>query len=89
MASALSFVIALLLFAGLNAAHGQASVVDPALLNGWIRIGESVEIPWQMRVDTLSVTMMLFVSFVGTLIHIYAVGYMHGDPRFSALLRLH
>ena len=83
LASTLSFVIALLLYAGLNAAHGQASVVDPALLNGWIRIGDSVEIPWQMRVDTLSVTMMLFVSFVGTLIHIYAVGYMHGDPRFS------
>jgi NADH:ubiquinone oxidoreductase subunit 5 (subunit L)/multisubunit Na+/H+ antiporter MnhA subunit len=35
-----------------------------------------------MRVDTLSVTMMLFVSFVGTLIHIYAAGYMHGDERF-------
>ena len=58
-------------------------VIDPALLDGWIRIGDSVNIPWQMRVDTLSVTMMLFVSFVGTLIHIYAAGYMHGDPRFS------
>ena len=83
LASALSFVIALALYAGLNAAHGQASVVDPPLLDGWIRIGDSVAIPWQMRVDTLSVTMMLFVSFVGTLIHVYAVGYMHGDPRYA------
>jgi len=82
LASALTFVIALLLFSFLGYSHGQPAIVDPPFLNGWIRIGEHVEIPWQMRVDTLSVTMMLFVSFVGTLIHIYASGYMHGDPRF-------
>jgi len=34
-------------------------------------------------VDTLSVTMMLVVSGVGTLIHIYAIGYMHEDVRFK------
>jgi NADH-quinone oxidoreductase subunit L len=34
-----------------------------------------------MRVDTLSVTMMLVVTGVGSLIHMYAIGYMHGDPR--------
>ncbi len=33
--------------------------------------------------DTLSVTMMLVVSGVGTLIHIYAIGYMHEDVRFK------
>jgi NADH-quinone oxidoreductase subunit L len=81
-ASALTFVIALLLFSFLGASHGQPAIVDPPILDGWIRMGEHIEIPWQMRVDTLSVTMMLFVSFVGTLIHIYASGYMHGDPRF-------
>ena len=27
--------------------------------------------------------MILFVTGVGTLIHLYAIGYMHGDPRFS------
>jgi NADH-quinone oxidoreductase subunit L len=82
VASSLTFVVALFLFAYLSSSHGQGLVVDPPFFDGWIRIGESVEIPWQMRVDTLSVTMMLFVSFVGTLIHIYASGYMHGDPRF-------
>jgi NADH:ubiquinone oxidoreductase subunit 5 (subunit L)/multisubunit Na+/H+ antiporter MnhA subunit len=81
-ASALTFVIALLLFSFLGYSHGQPAIVDPPFLDGWIRMGEHIEIPWQMRVDTLSVTMMLFVSFVGTLIHIYAAGYMHGDPRF-------
>ena len=27
--------------------------------------------------------MILFVTGVGTLIHLYSIGYMHGDPRFS------
>jgi len=83
VASALTFVVAFLLFSYLTNNHNEAVIVNPAFLDGWIRIGNSVEIPWQMRVDTLSVTMMMFVSFVATLIHIYAGGYMHGDPRFT------
>ncbi len=91
VASALTFVVALLLFSFLNYNHGMGVIVDPPIFDGWIRIGDSVEIPWQMRVDTLSVTMMMFVSFVATLIHIYASGYMHGDsrfPRFFAYLNM-
>ena len=48
----------------------------------WIHIG-SLQLDWTFRVDTLSVTMMLVVSGVGTLIHIYAIGYMHEDVRFK------
>jgi NADH-quinone oxidoreductase subunit L len=48
----------------------------------WIHIG-TLQIDWAFRVDTLSVTMMLVVSGVGTLIHIYAIGYMHEDVRFK------
>jgi NADH-quinone oxidoreductase subunit L len=33
--------------------------------------------------DPLSVTMILFVTGIATLIHLYAIGYMHGDERFS------
>ena len=33
--------------------------------------------------DPLSITMCLFVTGIGALIHLYAVGYMHGDPKFS------
>ncbi len=84
VAAALTFVVALLLLIYLRGSHYEAVVIDPPLLDGWIRLGETtVNIPWQMRVDTLSVTMMLFVSFVGTMIHIYAAGYMHGDERFA------
>ncbi|HUF38409.1 MAG TPA: NADH-quinone oxidoreductase subunit L [Anaerolineales bacterium] len=59
--------------------HPEGAVVS---LGEWIRIG-ALEIPWAFRVDTLSVTMALVVTGVGTLIHIYAIGYMHGDPGFA------
>jgi NADH-quinone oxidoreductase subunit L len=61
------------------AAHHEAVIVPIA---DWISIG-NLSIPWAFRVDTLSVTMMLVVSGVGTLIHIYAAGYMHFDVRYK------
>jgi len=82
-ASSGAFIVSVLMWAGLAANDWQAVVVNPPLLDSWIRIPSAgVEIPWQFRVDSLSVTMMLVVSGVGTLIHLYAVGYMHGDSRF-------
>ena len=42
-------------------------------------IGGKLEIQW----DALAVLMTLVVTGVGTLIHIFAIGYMHGDERFS------
>ena len=81
-ASGLAFLVAVLLFVYLSGSHYEAAIINPPLLDGWIRL-PGVEIPWQMRVDTLSVTMMLVVTGVGSLIHLYAVGYMHGDERFS------
>jgi NADH-quinone oxidoreductase subunit L len=51
------------------------------LLWKWLKIG-ALEIPIALKVDALSTTMILVVTGVGTLIHIYAIGYMYGDPRF-------
>lgn len=83
VASGSAFVVALLLMVMLARSGYEAVVVNPPILTGWITIpSAALEIPWQFRVDTLSVTMMLVVTGVGTLIHIYAVGYMHGDARF-------
>jgi NADH-quinone oxidoreductase subunit L len=85
VASALSFVVAALLFIYLVNSNFEPLIINPPLLDSWIRIDSiGLDITWQTRVDTLSVAMMLFVTFVGTLIHIYAAGYMHGDPRFSS-----
>ncbi len=48
----------------------------------WIQAG-SFKVDFRFLVDPLSSTMILFVTGVGTLIHIYSIGYMHGDERFS------
>ncbi|MCY4073090.1 MAG: proton-conducting transporter membrane subunit [Chloroflexi bacterium] len=91
-ASIFAFIISLLLLTYITGTDGSAAVVNPPLVDGWLRI-ESIglEIPWQLRVDSLSVTMMLVVTGVGSLIHLYARGYMHGDklyPRFFAYLNM-
>ena len=39
-------------------------------------------VPLGVAIDSLSVIMFLMVTFVATLIHIYSIGYMHGDPRY-------
>ncbi|MBN1562895.1 MAG: NADH-quinone oxidoreductase subunit L [Anaerolineae bacterium] len=82
-ASAAAFLIAVILWiAQVNTGYVPA-VIDMPVLGDWINITSAgLRIPWEFRVDSLSVTMMLVVSGVGTLIHIYAVGYMHGDSRF-------
>ena len=79
LSSGSAFAVSALLAWSLSAAHGEAVVVPFA---EWIHIG-SLQLDWAFRVDTLSVTMMLAVSGVGTLIHIYAIGYMHEDVRFK------
>lgn len=71
-----SFFVSVLLALALLKDHAGAQV--PFLQ--WISIG-SFNLNWVFRVDTLSVTMMLVVSGVGLLIHIYSIGYMHEDVR--------
>ncbi|MDH5507097.1 MAG: NADH-quinone oxidoreductase subunit L [Anaerolineae bacterium] len=78
LASGGAFVVAVLLALSLQGHHEAVTVY----LADWITIG-SFSLPWAFRVDTLSVTMMLVVSGIGTLIHIYAAGYMHYDVRYK------
>jgi NADH-quinone oxidoreductase subunit L len=77
-ASTGALVISIMQFLALRT-HPEGAVVNVA---EWIGIG-SLSVPWAFRVDTLSVTMMLVVSGVGTLIHIYAAGYMYYDVRYK------
>jgi NADH-quinone oxidoreductase subunit L len=84
LAAGASFAVAAVMALAATSFDYQAVVVNPPILDAWIQVpAAALEIPWQLRVDTLSLTMMLVVTGVGTLIHIYAVGYMHGDPRFG------
>jgi len=78
LAAGLAFVVSVLQAVYLFG-HPEGTVVP---LFTWIHIGD-LQIDWAFRVDTLSTTMMLVVSGVGTLIHIYAIGYMHEDVRIQ------
>ncbi len=74
----LAFVVSLTqLFALVE--HPEGAVVP---LTRWIEVG-GFEIDWSMQIDTLSVSMMLMVTGVSALIHLYATGYMHEDVRLN------
>ena len=56
----------------------------------WINSG-TLNVNWSIRVDTLTVVMLVVVTSVSSLVHIYSIGYMHSDPhrpRFFAYLSL-
>ncbi|KAF0110035.1 MAG: NADH-quinone oxidoreductase subunit L [Chloroflexi bacterium] len=78
LATGLAFVVSILLAVSLSS-HPEAVTIP---LGDWITIG-TLTVRWAFRVDTLSVVMMLVVSGVGTLIHIYSIGYMHNDVRHN------
>jgi len=43
----------------------------------------SLRVEFGLQIDELTAVMLMVVTLVGTLIHIYAIGYMHGDSRFQ------
>lgn len=47
----------------------------------WITVG-NLSVPFEVRVDALSMTMVLIITGIGSLIHIYATGYMAEEPDF-------
>ncbi|WP_298352785.1 NADH-quinone oxidoreductase subunit L [Rhodoblastus sp.] len=70
---------------GLNGGSFSA----PVLAN-WMTSG-ALQVDWALRVDTLTAVMLVVVTTVSALVHLYSVGYMHEDPsrsRFFAFLSL-
>ncbi len=56
----------------------------------WINV-EFFEVSWGLQIDSLSLVMMVVVTLISFLVHVYSVGYMKGDPglsRFMAYLSL-
>ena len=69
------------------ALNGNARTVD---LFTWINSG-AFEVSWALKVDTLTVVMMIVVTVVSSMVHVYSIGYMHHDrhvPRFMSYLSL-
>jgi NADH-quinone oxidoreductase subunit L len=59
-------------------------------LFSWLTVG-NLNVSFAYQVDQLSLVMSLIVTGVGFLIHVYSIGYMHGDKsfwRFFAYLNL-
>ncbi len=59
----------------------------PTTVMRWLTISD-LEIPIEFRVDGLTTMMLSMVTFVSTLVAVFAAGYMAGDPALSAVLRL-
>jgi len=64
-----------------NAGAGGTGIAQSVYT--WIEVG-NLKVELAFRLDTLSAVMILIVTFVGTLIHIYSTGYMAKDPRYAA-----
>ncbi|CCG09331.1 NADH-quinone oxidoreductase subunit L [Pararhodospirillum photometricum] len=66
---------------------GEATTVT---LFTWVASGDLV-FDWALRIDPLSTVMLMTVTTVSFLVHVYSIGYMHHDPgvpRFMAYLSL-
>ena len=89
LASGSSFVVGLLLLLALLGRDASDRVVDVHLFS-WLDAG-TLSVDAGLRIDPLSLTFVMLVTFVGTLIHIYSVAYMEHDAdrrRFFAYLNL-
>jgi NADH-quinone oxidoreductase subunit L len=82
----LSAICAVILFKDV-ALDGNARVTE---LFTWIDSG-TLEVSWALRVDQLTSVMMIVVTGVSAMVHVYSCGYMHHDksiPRFMSYLSL-
>jgi NADH-quinone oxidoreductase subunit L len=82
----LSAVLGVLLFRDILASPSPGVVP----LASWIVAG-GLDVTWSLRLDTLSGVMILVVTIVSSMVHVYSIGYMAGDPsipRFMAYLSL-
>lgn len=72
-----SFAISLCIFSTFSG--DQPVIVN---LFDWIKVG-TLQIPFSFQVDQLSILMMLIITGIGSLIHIYSAGYMSHDAGFG------
>ena len=78
-----SFIATLIVLVGLlgKDSHAGGRSYEFVLFE-WLPAG-SLKVEAGFLLDPLSITMALFVTGVGALIHLYSIGYMHGDEKYS------
>ncbi|HEX3285799.1 MAG TPA: NADH-quinone oxidoreductase subunit L [Mycobacterium sp.] len=84
-----SFAVGAVLFANMLGRSGEDRAVHERLFS-WVPVG-GLHVDFGLQLDQLSMCFVLLITGVGSLIHIYSVGYMAADPerrRFFAYLNL-
>jgi NADH-quinone oxidoreductase subunit L len=84
-----SFVASVVVFAGLLGENEEGRQFTQTLFE-WVPAG-GLRVDVGFLADPLSITMALFITGVSALIHLYAIGYMHGDadfPKFFVYMNL-
>jgi NADH-quinone oxidoreductase subunit L len=76
-----SFVVTLVVLIALLGRSSESRQVVQHLWS-WIHVG-SFRADVNLRADPLSIVMAMVVTGVGCLIHVYAIGYMRGDPKYN------
>ena len=74
-----SFIATVIAFVLLLHRHSREATVN---LFSWIRVG-NFHVHVALLLDPLSITMCLFVTGISALIHLYSIGYMHGEKDFN------
>ena len=74
---AIAFVLSVIIFLDVQAGHTFNGTIYT-----WITTGD-YRFEVGFLIDTLTTTMMLVVTFVSLMVHIYTVGYMHEDPGYN------
>ncbi len=77
---AAAFVLAVSMFFAMKA----AAPATPFLfsLGSWMPVG-SLQINWGFQLDQLSMLMVLVITGIGSLIHVFSIGYMKEDPGYA------
>ncbi|MDA9555243.1 NADH-quinone oxidoreductase subunit L [Pelobium sp.] len=62
----------------------EFKATEPAVIHlfDWIKVG-GINIPFSFQIDQLSILMLLIITGIGSLIHIYSTGYMSHDAGFG------
>ncbi|MEO5832781.1 MAG: NADH-quinone oxidoreductase subunit L [Nakamurella sp.] len=86
---AVPFVLGVLMFFQVTGLADGDRIADVQLFS-WIPV-DALQVDFGLRIDPLSLTFVLLITGVGSLIHVYSLGYMAHDPdrrRFFAYLNL-
>jgi NADH-quinone oxidoreductase subunit L len=82
-----SAVLSWIVFANVAVMGDVPGKID---LGTWMRVG-GFDFEWMLRVDQLTAVMLIVVTTISAVVHVYSIGYMHHDPhtpRFFAYLSL-